>query len=91
MKVTVHWESPEFRIVSIDGQRLLGGCHRCGACCERAGCAHLSFELFNGQRRAVCEIYSHRPVGCALWPDLEDVIPEGCGYAWAKKKGGGKG
>lgn len=64
---------------------LAGDCNRCGQCCEAVDCRFLEFEMFDDERRAVCKIYSTRPVWCALWPEPDDKIPDDCGFQWLNK------
>jgi len=71
-----------FKIVSQDGHGLKGSCLRCGACCECRKCEHLKYETLDGKKRASCSIYMSRPVGCAIWPMRDSVIPNNCGFSW---------
>ena len=73
-----------YQIVSQNNHILKGECNRCGACCERLKCEHLKHETLDYVPRAVCSIYNKRPVWCAIWPQIDDDLPHGCGFHWEK-------
>jgi Fe-S-cluster containining protein len=84
-------------LLEIEGHVLTGECNRCGACCmynapfpdpfQDGRCKHLISDEVNAAGEPIfrCEIYNKRPVGCALWPDLDDPVPSVCGLAWQTK------
>jgi len=64
----------------VDGKRRAGTCKRCGKCCQQSNCQHLIYETVDDQVAYRCDIYSRRPLACALWPMPEDEQPDGCGF-----------
>lgn len=83
----------ERRLIRQGGKVLKGACHRCGKCCQinpvfpkkakQGQCKYLDWEK-TGDRgtRAVCLLDTRKPMGCALWPEIDDKIPAECGFYW---------
>ena len=75
-------------IVSQQGKRLRGECSKCGECCRMPGvpypdyekkcCRYLSRKHSGDGMIFICNIYPVRPIGCALWPEVIDKLPEEC-------------
>jgi hypothetical protein len=86
----------EGRIMQQEDCALFGKCNRCGACCRGPGvpyphrklnqCRQLVITGANPDGSSIfkCKIYPIRPVGCALWPEPFDDMPDTCGYYWIK-------
>ena len=73
------------KMITDDGTyNLFGQCNRCGECCKRLKCEHLIMETLDDEPFARCSIYNNRPLRCFMWPDLEDAIPDQCGFSWNK-------
>jgi Fe-S-cluster containining protein len=82
-------------LVEMEGKKLVGECNFCGVCCrgdkvpfpkdEGPDCKYLTKELYEGEDRYVCSIYFRRPIGCALWPEPDDEMPEECCFRWEAK------
>jgi hypothetical protein len=67
----------------------LGNCKRCGKCCELymgAPCKFLKYEYVDDIRLAMCELQWTKPMGCVLYPMVDEKIIEGCGFYWVEKK-----
>lgn len=79
------------RIISVDGMNLVGECKRCGVCCStyESGfpCRHLLIETVDGKPSPSCNSktlhagYWGRPMGCAVYPFPDNVLPT-CGYRY---------
>ena len=74
----------KYRVLAQNDFILKGQCKRCGACCLRLNCQYLEFETLNDTKQAVCKIYNKRPVWCAIWPQIDDTLPDKCGFYWEK-------
>lgn len=82
----------EHRIISQNGKVLRGQCCRCGECCIHvhvpykqnfnSWCEKLVKQRTRDGVRFLCSIYRIRPVGCALWPEPTDELPEACTFRW---------
>jgi len=64
----------------VNGKRRIGQCHRCGQCCKQSNCKYLIYETIDGKVTYRCDVYSQRPLACAMWPMPEDEQPDGCGF-----------
>jgi hypothetical protein len=86
-----------YTLVEMDGQVLVGDCNQCGKCCGPDGvppfpnddgiCKYLISDQVNEQGKRIyrCEIYRRRPVSCALYPELDDPVPDECSLSWEPK------
>jgi hypothetical protein len=81
-------------IVRQDGKILVGDCNRCGECCkvsppypgEDGACIYLvKDQLVDGELVYRCDVYFKRPFGCALWPEVDDELPEECSLSWEEE------
>ena len=87
----------EHRIMEQGDKVLCGYCCQCGACCigthvpypkEGGGCKRLlphGTAEDGSTEKFICKVYRIRPVGCALWPEIDDKLPESCTYYWKDK------
>lgn len=69
------------RIIKVGKLTLIGSCKRCGECCKIVKCDKLQVDSGN-PNRYTCTIYRERPIRCALWPQPNDLQPDGCGFLW---------
>ena len=86
-------EMDSYRLLEMDGKKLVGECNQCGECCKGPNvpfkshtaapwCVFLVQDQANEKGEPIfrCDCYHVRPVGCALWPISEVEIPVECGF-----------
>jgi len=84
-------ETSKLKEISIKDEngvwhKRLGSCKRCGKCCEMFHCGkpceYLEYEYIDNIKMPKCKLQWIKPLGCVLYPLIDEKIIEGCGYYW---------
>ena len=75
---SIEIDDTTYKLVSIDGHRVVGDCDLCGACCltQKPNCPHILRETIDGRNVVRCAIHGqNKPLYCVIWPRPE-TLPE---------------